>query len=753
MSVPGRSPKPLALAATLACFLCGAGSTAHATERVEVIGTSPMPGQGVDRDLLPYTSIVLQRSEIDRTASQNTLDLLARRAPGVQVNEIQGSPFQGDLTYRGYRASALLGAAQGLSVYLDGVRMNEPFGDVVNWDLLPEFAFGRVVMVGGANPAFGLNTLGGALVVETQDGRSAPGLRGEFRLGSFGRRQLGASTGSSDVDAQHYLSLGVFRERGWRDHSDGELATLLAKASRRTDLGEFGINLLGGSSRLVGNGLVPLDTYDEDGRRTPDLGRLFPRAVYTHPDQTRNQLAQASMKWTRAVGAAGLLEVLVHERHALRRTLNGDEAEEVDGESNAAMNRTHTTQRSRGVTAAWSARTGAHQWQAGLLLELSRVTYRQTEQEGRFDVSRGVVPDPAEDEELSAAVIGRSRTFSMHATDTWRLTPDTALTGHLRWNESRVSNTLTSVDDDTDEVRNRPTERFTYRHWSPSLGLTHRMAPTLTAYANTTRNLRVPTVIELGCADPAQPCRLPIGLQSDPYLKPVQAVTQEVGLRWRLGASAQGSISVYRTDNRDDILFSSVSITGQRGYFRNFDRTRHQGLDLEAVWRGARMHAGLAYSLLDATYQSPALLRIGQRNLEIAPGMRIAGLPRHLLKASVEWRVGAVRLGLDSQWTSRRVTTGNEDGHIEDDEPARLDLPIPATHLLNVQATWSPRDVRALEFMFGVRNLLDRRSASFGALAETVFDAQGRWTGQERSALFVAPGAPRALSLALRWRL
>src|SRR6185436_1201416 len=109
----------------------------------------------VDRDLLPYGTQLMKRGSIDESQSLNLNEFLNRRVVGVQVNDIQGSPFQGDLTYRGFRASPVLGAGQGLSVYLDGVRINEPFGDVVNFDLIPEFAVETISLVPGANPAFG----------------------------------------------------------------------------------------------------------------------------------------------------------------------------------------------------------------------------------------------------------------------------------------------------------------------------------------------------------------------------------------------------------------------------------------------------------------------------------------------------------------------------------------------------------------------------------------------------------------------
>ena len=86
---------------------------------------------------------------------------------------MQGNPFQPDVNYRGYTASPLLGTPQGLSVYMDGVRLNQPFGDVVSWDLIPRLAIcHRSPLMPGSNPLFGLNTLGGALAMQTKDGRT-----------------------------------------------------------------------------------------------------------------------------------------------------------------------------------------------------------------------------------------------------------------------------------------------------------------------------------------------------------------------------------------------------------------------------------------------------------------------------------------------------------------------------------------------------------------------------------------------------
>ncbi|WP_157270898.1 TonB-dependent receptor [Azohydromonas aeria] len=769
-SKKSRGPKPVALPRPLAMALCACGllslplagqaqSAQTPTATVEIIGTSPLPGQGVDRNLLPYSTQSVRRERLDESKADNLIDFMNRNLPGVQVNDVQGSPFQGDLTYRGFRASPLLGAAQGISVYLDGVRVNEPFGDVVNWDLIPEFSINSLTLVPGANPAFGLNTLGGALSFTTHSGLTAPGVRAEISAGSFGRKRLDLSYGTSDDTGWHsYVAGGLFDENGWRDHSDGRLGNVLAKVGHRAGDTEWDVALQLGRSRLVGNGLVPAYTLDEDGgvvTREPDLYANRRESVYTHPDRTTNRLAQLSLNMRHQIDATTELAALAYVRNSRRDTVNGDEAEEPDGDENASFNTTHTRQKSAGVALSLSGKTGAHQWQLGATVDGSRTRFHETEQEGFFDDSRGVLPGD-EEAELGARVSGRSLAFGLYGTDTWRVAPRTHLTGTLRYNHARVSNQLTSVDDDTGAVNERPNEKFRYNSLNPALGIAHQLEGGPTLFANVARNNRVPTVIELGCADPEEPCRLPAGLQADPYLKQVVSRTAEVGMRWPLSRSLQFSAAAYRTINRDDILFRSVSATSQQGYFENFARTRHQGIDLDLQGRLGAVSWTLGYSFLQATYEANGVLRQGERNVTVVPGTRIAGLPKHSLKLGADWRFApGWSVGGDVQALSRRGTAGNEDGRIEDDEDEIVDLGLPGHAVFNLRASWRPQVLpqqQGWEFFAKVNNVFDRRYESFGALAETVFTPTGSYSGDERDAVFVAPGAPRSFFVGARYR-
>ncbi len=752
-----RSRRGASLAAALlaACALQPAPAQQR-LDRAEVIGTSPLPGQGIDRDLLPYDTQVIRRGQLDAAGSDNITDFLSRRLPGLQVNDIQGSPFQADLTFRGYRASGLIGASQGLSVYLDGVRINEPFGDVVNWDLLPEYSISTLTLVPGANPAFGLNTLGGALSFTTLSGLSAPGLRAEVGFGSFGRKRADASYGRAAGGWHQYAALTLFDERGWRDFSAGDLQQAFVKLGH-DDGGatSWDLGVLAGRSTLVGNGLVPAYTV-EDGLRTPDLYAGRREAIYTHPDRTRNELLQLALNARHRIDASTLLNGLVYLRGTRRNTVNGDTADDEAPapDENASLNGSRTRQTAAGAAIALSKTIGAHQLQLGASVDASRVRFSQSEQEGSFDATRGVIAGD-EEPELSAAVSGRSVAIGVYATDTFALLPTTHVTATLRANHARVSNTLTSVDDDTGEIEERPRETFRYDALNPALGIAHRVGSNgnggITLFANVARNNRVPTVIELGCADPEEPCRLPAGLQSDPFLEQVKSKTVEGGVRGSPWPGQRFSVTLYRTDNRDDIVFGSVSVTGQLGFFRNFPRTRHQGLD--AQWEATFGPVGVqaSYSRLDATYQASDTLRLGDRNVAVVPGTRIAGLPKHTFKLGADWRIGERwSIGGDVQVFGRRGTLGNEDGLAEDDDDEGADLSLPGYGIVNLRANWKP--AAWWELYARVNNVADRRYQSFGALAGTVFDAAGNFTGVESDAVFVAPGAPRSVFVGARLR-
>jgi outer membrane receptor protein involved in Fe transport len=749
--------------------------------RVEVVGVVPFAAGGADLRLLPYGVQTLERAALRDAGGGNLVDNMARRLHGVNVNEISGSPFQADLTYRGFRASPILGTGQGLSVYLDGVRVNEPFGDVVNWDMLPEAALARLSLVPGSNPLYGLNTLGGAIALETRSGLDDPGAELALTLGEHGRRRTDLAYGVRGPDGWHaFAAATLFEEDGWRAHSDGRLGNLFMKAGREGERTDWQFTLLGGRSRLLGNGLVP-GYRDEDGERLPGLYDTDRRAVYSFPDRTRNRLLQAALRLNHRFDAATELTASAYLRNSRRDTVGGDVGDEyadyvedcaagflADGSPvdagacgltraqaqalhPASLNTTSTRQRGRGASIDLARRYGGHRFNLGATWDGSHVGFAQFEQAAFFTPERGVVADPDDEREPASSVDGTARAAGVYAAATLALAQSTHLTASMRYNHARVGNTLTTEDGP------KAPEAFTYRRLNPAIGFTHERGP-LTWFANIAQSNRVPTVIELGCADPDEPCRLPVGLQSDPYLKQVVSRTMEAGLRGGQGRSGFNA-TLYRTVNRDDILFSRAGAS-RAGYFSNFDRTRHQGADLGAHGQWGLLRASIDYSYLRATYDAAGTLFTGARTVTVGRGTPIAGLPRHTVKLGLDWDLqpGLV-LGADLQALSHAPVQGNEDGLIADaaegEEARRADWSVRGYALVNLHARW--RFLPGWELFARVNNVFDRRYESFGALATDMFpDGQllqplaGAVTPAQ--ARFVAPGAPRTFNAGVRYR-
>ena len=408
----------------------------------------------------------------------------------------------------------------------------------------------------------------------------------------------------------------------------------------------------------------------------------------------------------------------------------------------AVFNRTSTRQRGAGAGLQWFRDSGAHRFAVGAEFVRNRTEYNQFEREGNFDANRIAIADPQESDEQSVVLKGKSRTVGLYATDVIALTPKTHLTVSGRWNQTRVTNDLGSP---------APVEResFTYSKFNPALGVTHAFNKNLNVFASVSQGTRVPTSAELGCADPAQPCTLPTGLQADPYLKQVVARTIELGARGRFGNDFQWSSALFRTTSDDDIVFVRSGIS-QAGYFTNIGDTLRQGLELSARWRSSRWRWHADYTWLRATYESSGVLQgptsTADQPNSFGPGTRLAGLPQHLFKLGGDWRaIPALRIGADLLVSGSQVVAGNESG-------SRPELGrIGGSAVVNSRVSWQidPRWQAYLR----VNNVFDRRYASYGAGSYDYFP-QGRQAqpGDEAAlSRFIAPGAPRSFWVGIRY--
>ncbi len=760
-----HTPRPhlIALALT-AIFPSAFAETTITAATVEVVGTTPLAGIGVPRLHLPANVVSLDDRRLEEVESLNIAEQLVRQVPAVTVNEIQGNPYQPDINYRGFTASPLLGTAQGLSVYMDGVRINEPFGDTVNWDLIPHSAIAGIDLIPGSNPAFGLNTLGGALALRTKSGFSHPGGKLELSGGSFGRSNSEFEYGGNDGTLGWYTAGDWFREDGWRDYSASDVKQFFGKLSFRNAGGEADLTLTKARTRLIGNGLLPQSMLAESRQ-----------AIFTHPDQTNNSLTQLALNGKRWLSDTQSLSANVYHRQSKTRTLNGDMNDDYENDfasdpaaPTGAHNRTRTRQQGTGAAVQWNLTTEVHQLALGASYDSARMNFSQTRELGWIDDTRGMASlAPATTENQ---LHGTTRTASLFATDTWSLTPTLHLTASARYNHSRVT-----TFDELNRVAPNLDGDHGYHKLNPALGLSWQLAPALNAYAGFSQGNRVPTPIELGCADPANPCTLPNSMAADPYLKQVVARTIEAGLRGTTAGDIHWNAGVYRTLSSDDILFVGTSTSA--GYFTNFGKTQRQGLELAANGAIRQFNWFANYNWLHASFRSSACL-LAENNstrgtapectgagqddeIYVQKGNRLPGLPEHSLKLGLVWRASDwLRLGGDLQAFSGQYLRGNENNQHRSGEAIDVNGQSRTFEGAGKTAGYFIVNLNA-EAKLGagwqafakLNNVFDRRYASAGALAENPFVGGSFQANPDdwRRESFVAPGAPRAAWVGVRY--
>lgn len=723
--------------------------------KVDVVGVTPLSSLGIPIDQVPSNVQVAKGKDIQNQQGLSIADYLNQNMVGVNINEAQNNPYQPDVNFRGFTASPLVGTPQGLSVYQDGVRVNEPFGDTVNWDLIPQNAISSMALMPGSNPLFGLNTLGGAISVQTKDGEHNPGGGVQVSGGSWGRWAIeGEYGGKLDNGVSYFFAGNKFEESGWRDSSPSDVLQGFGKLGWSNEKTNVEISFTGADNELTGNGYQAQSLLSTLGRES----------IYTKPDITKNKLIFVNAKVSTWLSDEFLLTTNAYFRKNRTSSYNGDLNDDwaAPGDEEGVIHQGHVNQKGYGLGSQLTWVTDKNQLTGGVSADLSRINFNQTSQEfSEFDAGRGV-GGTLDNEDLDVSLKGRSRTWSIFATDTYNATPKLALTASGRYNNTRINN-----DDLLIPVGGAGTGSLTgsdtYSRFNPAVGLTYSMAPELNVYAGYNEGNRAPSVIELGCADPAVPCLLPNALAGDPPLKQVVAKTFEGGVRGKFSDIAKWSLSAYRATNYDDLIFIASSTTGA-GYFDNVGKTRRQGIDLGLSGEAGDFRWSAGYSYIKATYESSFDIASdvnssshvdvnGNDVITVNPGDNIPGIPKHQLKFRGEWRaLPTWTIGATAVFFSDQYARGNENNqHQADGVNFFGSGKIGGYGVLNLDTRYTLPNT-GWQLFAKVNNVFDREYSTSALLGQSGFDANGAFaSGNGANETFLAPGAPRAGWIGVRY--
>jgi outer membrane receptor protein involved in Fe transport len=762
-------------------------ATAQELQQVIVIGNAPLPGLGLPMNQIPANVQTADSKDMQRQQTLGLVDYLNNNFSGVNVSESADNPLQLDINYHGFTASPLLGTPEGLSVYVDGVRVNESFGDTVNWDLLPESAISTVTLISGSNPVFGLNTLGGALSVQTKSGHDNPGTELQGYGGSFGRRSFQGETGGEVGPFDYFVTGNFFDETGWRDGSSSRVWQGFGKVGWQNDKTDIDLSYTYADTTLYGDGATP-------------LSMLYFRREQTYtPDFTRNLLNFVNLTGTQFLTEHLLLSGNAYYRNLITGTRNGNISDNYLDDAYAGpsidcsaaatttaelafcapgQNATsRLVQRTAGFGVQLTDSQDVFGWKNQAILgadyDDSQDTYAQTFQYGMLAPNHLLIYEvnPFNNETV-ISLSGSNKIFGLYLTDT--LSPSQLLhfTASFRYNNSTETLSGYTVDTDVGDVGDGFNTAaplvgdHSFNRINPALGFTVTPSDSTTYYADYNEASRAPSVIELGCANPAEPCGLPNDFASDPGLKQVVARTVEVGLRGnRADQRLNWSADVFHTLNSNDIQFVATSTNA--GYFDNVGSTRRQGLDLAVGGKEGKLNWHLAYSYVDATFQSSFQVNAASNstadadgNILVRPGDRIPLIPQHTgrlvldFEPNKQWDVGGNLVVASGSYLHGNENNANQAGGTN--AAGAFISPtgtgwIPSYAVVNLQGTY--HITKHAEVFARLVNVLNKEYSTAGFLTSNSFNPNGTfrfnptdWTNENA----VSPAQPRAIWAGVR---
>lgn len=755
------------------------------TETILVIGASPLAGNAVDRDKIPANVQSLNAADLSREGSASLLGALADQAGGINVNDTLGDSFQLDILFRGFTVSPVLGTPQGLAVYQNGVRVNEAFGDTVNWDLIPDIAIDHVDMV-SANPVYGLNALGGALAVTMKTGFSHQGFDGELAGGSFNQRSLAFEYGLQSDGFAAYIAGRSFDSSGWRQYSPDHLRQLYADIGFRGERLTVDLAFTGADNRLYGQGTAPEQELAVE--RTLD---------FTTPQNNIGQMGFVSLGLTYQLGGTLSLQGNGYRRDFHQTILNGNTTNYT-----ACLS-------GNGLLCQPDGATPLLQAGGAPIPDLSRggdIPIGETDRETIRAVSWGGTLQASDNGKLfgleNSAVIGGSidrssldfqtsaelgvinsilwvqnsgyfvntpensgfnatpvrlgainSYYGLYLTDSFTPTAALTITASGRYNLAEVAL--------TDRLGSNLSGTNRYSRFNPALGATYKLTDHMTAYAGYSEGARAPTPSEIECSNPAQPCLLPSSLSSDPpNLKQVVSHSWEAGLRGTLALfdpirpDMTWKVGVFRTDLDDDIHGVATSISS--GFFENIGSTRRQGIETGLTYRDDGWSIFVNYSLVDATFRSSLTLPSPNNpfadadgNIRVLPGDRLPGIPEHQLKLGADYQIAP-------SWSIGAVLTYFSSQYPRGDE-SNQDAPLPGYAVVNLHTTL--RLSERFSLFANIRNLFDARYETFGQYGDpTGVGAPGipptaTTNAPGTDSRFVSPSPPISLFAGVRLAL
>lgn len=610
----------------------------------EVLVTAPvrLPEFSLSSGEVPASVQVITGEEIRRSGALTLQDVM-QQLPGVYVNDEQGNSYQFDLSFRGFTATSVTGVPQGISVFVDGVRVNEPAVEEINFDLLPLDDVERIELIRGPIAVFGRNTLAGSLNIITKRGGAEREIVPDVSGGSFGRQKYRVHLSGTEGPIDYYFAGSQFTEDGFRDETESRLSQFFGKLGYRQGGTDITLSYQYRNNKIKQAGSLPLSRLQINREENFTSGDFF-----------QPNLHQATLNAHQALGSGFSLAL-----NGFVRKLDAEQFNvSLIGQNSRLFNDTLS-----GGGTLQLAHEGRFLGRKNLLT--MGVEYAQHEVDIRvFEESNGVTHS-----ELESDVSDSQDTVGFFIQDTAELGrgllrsgDSLILTGALRYDYVRHD-----ITDKSPEEPGKATGRATFDRFTPRAGFNYNLSDDYGIYFSYSEGFRAPAFLELTCADHTAPC---VGIQAGVApdtgffnLRPVKATNYELGLRARPAPWLEGSLAIYRTDVRDDIF--SVSPAGTITiFFQNIGDTRREGIEMALRGVYERLEGYVNYSYTRATFETDVELaspRTPGVTQQVRKGDEIPLTPNHRVNAGLRYRLHEwVTLSLNVTYVGDQFFRGDD---------------------------------------------------------------------------------------------
>lgn len=594
---------------------------------------------------VPASVQVITGEEIKRSGAVTLPDFL-QRLQGVHINDQQGNSYQLDVSFRGFTATSVTGVPQGISVFVDGVRVNEPAVEEINFDLIPLDDVERIELIRGPTAIFGRNTLAGSLNIITRRGGQEREIVTEASGGSFGRQKYGVHLSGTEGPVDYYFAVSQSLEDGFRDASDSRLSHVFGKLGYHHGDTDITLSYQYQHNKIKQAGSLPLSDLQVNRESNFSPGDFF------EPD-----LHQATLNARQALGAGFSL--------ALNGFVRSLDAEQFNISPISFNTRLFNETLSGGGTLQLT-----HE---GRFWERKNLLTMGTEY-ARHDVGIRVFKEQNDSKRLSSDISDAQDTFGLYIQDTAELAKGLVLAGDslvltaaLRYDSIRHDIIDKSPFDPDEPDKKNVTGVATFTRPTPRAGLNYNLSEQYGIYFSYSEGFRAPAFLELTCADRTSPC---IGLQAGVApdtgffaLRPVKVRNYELGFRARPVSWLEGNLAIYRTDVQDDIF--SVSPQRTTLFFQNVGDTRREGIEfgLRGIYK-ERLEGYLNYAYTRATFQSDIELaspRTPEEPQRVEKGDQLPLTPNHRVNAGLRYRLHRwVTLSLSLTYVGDQFFRGDE---------------------------------------------------------------------------------------------